>query len=102
MGARNSHEGRPPAAGRGPACPACVARFGGAQNTAASAPASAAVRDYITSLPVDAEALLELVRGHWRGPSGRGNDLHCTLDVQFREDDCRLRRGHVPAVMGIR
>ena len=50
---------------------------------------------------MDAEALLALVRGHWRGPSGRENGLHRTLDVQFREDDCRLRRGHAPAVMGI-
>ncbi len=59
------------------------------------------VRYYIASRPVDAEALLELVRGHWRVPSGRENGLHRTLDVQFREDDCRLRRGHAPAVMGI-
>ena len=29
------------------------------------------------------------------------NGLHRTLDVQFREDDCRIRRGHAPAVMGI-
>ncbi len=57
------------------------------------------MRYYISSLPVDAEALLERVRGHWRVPSGRGNGLHRTLDVEFREDDCRLRRGH--AVMGI-
>ena len=60
-----------------------------------------AVRYYISSLPVDAAALLALVRGHWRVPSGRGNGLHCTLDMQFREDDCRLRRGHGPVVMGI-
>ena len=26
---------------------------------------------------------------------------HRTLDVQFREDDCRLRRGHAPSVMDI-
>ncbi len=55
------------------------------------------VRYYIASRPVDAEALLELVRGHW----GVENGLHRTLDVQFREDDYRLRRGHAPAVMGI-
>lgn len=29
------------------------------------------------------------------------NDLHRTLDVQFRKDDGRLRRGYGPAVMGI-
>ena len=56
-----------------------------------------AVRYYISSRPVDAEVLLALVRGHW----GVENGLHRTLDVQFREDDCRLRRGHAPAVMGI-
>ena len=56
-----------------------------------------AVRYCISSLPVDAEVLLALVRGHW----GVENGLHRTLDVQFREDDCRLRRGHGPAVMGI-
>ena len=59
------------------------------------------VRYYIASLPVDAEKVLAIVRGHWRVPSGRGNGLHRTLDVQFREDDCRLRTGHGPAVMGI-
>ena len=42
-------------------------------------------------------ALLELVRGHW----GVENGLHRTLDVQFREDDCRLHTGNGPAVMGI-
>ena len=55
------------------------------------------VRYYISSRPGDAAALLELVRGHW----GVENGLHRTLDVQFREDDCRLRTGHGPAVMGI-
>ena len=29
------------------------------------------------------------------------NGLHRTLDVQFREDDCRMRKGHAPAVMAI-
>ena len=56
-----------------------------------------AVRYYISSRPVDAQALLALVRGHW----GVENGLHRTLDVQFREDDCRMRTGHAPAVMGI-
>ena len=55
------------------------------------------VRCYISSLPVDAEALLDLVRGHW----GVENGLHRTLDMQFREDDGRIRRGNAPAVMGI-
>ena len=55
------------------------------------------VRYYISSRSPKAEALLALVRGHW----GVENGLHRTLDVQFREDDCRLRRGHAPAVMAI-
>ena len=55
------------------------------------------MRYYITSRAVDAAALLELVRGHW----GVENGLHCTLDVQFRGDDCRMRTGNASAVMGI-
>ena len=27
--------------------------------------------------------------------------MHRILDVQFREDDCRMRKGSAPAVMGI-
>ncbi len=52
---------------------------------------------YISSRPADAAALLALVRGHW----GVENGLHRTLDMQFREDDCRMRTGNAPAVMGI-
>ena len=55
------------------------------------------MRYYIESQPVDAQALLALVRSHW----GVENGLHRTLDVQFREDACRMRTGHAPAVMGI-
>ena len=32
---------------------------------------------------------------------GVENGLYRTLDVQFRENDGRLRDGHAPAVMGI-
>ena len=55
------------------------------------------VRYYISSCPPKAEALLALVRGHW----GVENGLHRTLDVQFREDDCRMRKGNAPAVMAV-
>ena len=55
------------------------------------------VRYYISSRPPDAAALLERVRGHW----GVENGLHRTLDVPFREDDCRMRTGHAPAVMAV-
>ena len=56
---------------------------------------------YISSRPADAEALPELVRGHWRGPYGREKSLHRTLDMHFHEDDCRMSTGNVPAVMDI-
>ena len=34
-------------------------------------------------------------------PETLQSQLHHTLDVQFREDDCRLRTGNAPAVMAI-
>ena len=52
-------------------------------------------RYYITSRSPDAAVLPGLVRGHW----GVENRRHRTLDVQFREDDCRMRKGNAPAVM---
>ncbi len=37
------------------------------------------------------------------GPQPRGSEhgLHCTLDMQLREDNCRLHRSHAPAMMHI-
>ena len=55
------------------------------------------MRHCISSRPADAEALLDLVRGHW----GVENGLHRTLDMQFLEDDCRMHTGNAPAVMAI-
>lgn len=46
------------------------------------------------------EALLDLVRARWRVSSGRGNDLHRTMNVRIREDDGHRCMGHAPAVMG--
>lgn len=47
-------------------------------------------RYFITSHDADAEALGQGIRHHW----GIENGLHHVLDVSFREDDSRVRRGH--------
>jgi predicted transposase YbfD/YdcC len=48
-------------------------------------------RYYITDLPSDnASGLLAYIRGHW----GIENNLHWCLDINFREDDRRIRQGH--------
>jgi predicted transposase YbfD/YdcC len=47
-------------------------------------------RYFISSLNGDAERLLKAVREHW----GIENKVHWVLDVAFREDDCRIRKGH--------
>ncbi len=52
-------------------------------------------RYYISSLDGrDAKRLLELVRGHW----SIENQLHWRLDVQFREDDRRIRKGNAAEI----
>jgi len=47
--------------------------------------------------PNDAKAFAEAARGHW----GIENGLHWCLDVAFREDDSRIRKGHAPTNMAI-
>ena len=48
-------------------------------------------RYYISSLDgKDAQVTAAAIRGHW----GIENQLHWSLDVSFREDDCRIRKGH--------
>jgi predicted transposase YbfD/YdcC len=47
-------------------------------------------RYFISSLKSDAERLLQAVRGHW----GIENKVHWVLDIAFREDDCRIRKGY--------
>ena len=49
-------------------------------------------RYYISSLPGDAKQLLWAVREHW----GIENSLHWVLDIAFREDESRVRKGHGP------
>lgn len=50
-------------------------------------------RFYISSLPADASKLADAIRAHW----GVENSLHWGLDVQFRDDDCRIRKKNAPA-----
>jgi predicted transposase YbfD/YdcC len=49
-------------------------------------------RYYISSLGLDAKRMAESVRGHW----AIENALHWGLDIAFREDDSRIRKGHAP------
>jgi predicted transposase YbfD/YdcC len=47
-------------------------------------------RYYISSHLPNAEILEPMVRKHW----GIENQLHWSLDITFREDDCRVRKGN--------
>lgn len=48
-------------------------------------------RYYITDLGADnSSGLLGYIRGHW----GVENTLHWSLDINFREDERRIRKGH--------
>ena len=49
-------------------------------------------RFYISSLPADAEKLRDAIRAHWGVES-----MHWMLDVNFRDDDCRIRKKNAPA-----
>ena len=49
-------------------------------------------RYFISSLPGDAKQLLWAVREHW----GIENRVHWVLDIAFREDESRVRKGHGP------
>lgn len=52
---------------------------------------------YISSLPAEADPLLDATRFHWAVE----NSLHWVLDVIFREDDTRVRVGHAAHNMAI-
>lgn len=47
-------------------------------------------RYYISSLPCNAPHLLTAIRNHWTVENGP----HWVLDIAFREDECRLRKGN--------
>lgn len=47
-------------------------------------------RVFLCSLRADARLLAQAVREHW----GIENQVHWVLDVQLREDECRVRVGH--------
>ena len=49
-------------------------------------------RYYISSRAAPAGQLLAAVKSHW----SIENSLHWTLDVTFREDQCRVRKAHGP------
>lgn len=54
-------------------------------------------RFFISSLPMDAEQLLQVARGHWAVE----NSLHWCLDISFREDECRIRKKNAPENLAI-
>lgn len=56
---------------------------------------STETRLYISSLEQDAKSFNEAVRQHW----GIENNLHWTLDVQFREDESRKRKGQSAEIL---
>lgn len=49
-----------------------------------------AVRYYLASFPISADAAIAATRAHWQIE----NRCHWVLDIAFREDECRLRKDH--------
>lgn len=47
-------------------------------------------RCYVSSLENNAESFAKAIRAHW----GIENSLHWVLDIAFREDESRTRKGH--------
>jgi predicted transposase YbfD/YdcC len=55
------------------------------------------VRFYISSLPSNAQRILEIVRKHW----AIENELHWVLDVALNEDHSRVRKDHAPENLAV-
>ncbi|MEJ6122477.1 ISAs1 family transposase [Vibrio sp. 2-Bac 85] len=53
-------------------------------------------RCYISSLPLNAEQGLNAIRDHWQVES-----MHWVLDMTFREDESRIRKGQGPLVFNV-
>jgi predicted transposase YbfD/YdcC len=54
-------------------------------------------RYYIGSIENDAKKFSEAVRGHW----GIENCVHWVLDIAFREDESRVRKGNAPENLSV-
>jgi predicted transposase YbfD/YdcC len=54
-------------------------------------------RYYISSIPKDAQKIGKTIRSHW----AIENSLHWILDVAFRDDDSRIRKGNAPLNIAI-
>jgi predicted transposase YbfD/YdcC len=50
-------------------------------------------RFYITSSTDHADRLAAVIRAHW----AIENSLHWVMDMVFRDDECRISKGHAPA-----
>jgi predicted transposase YbfD/YdcC len=55
------------------------------------------IRYYILTRYVSGKRFADAVRSHW----GLENSLHWQLDVTFREDTCRARKGHSDANLSV-
>ena len=54
-------------------------------------------RYFITSLSHEAQKLSQSIRGHW----SIENQFHWVLDVEFNEDDSRIRKDNAPENLAI-
>ena len=57
---------------------------------------SVETRWYVSSLDLNAEQALNCVRSHWQVES-----MHWVLDMTFREDESRIRKGHGALVFNV-